>query len=87
MKEVPTVNSVSTYVEAARERSPVYRYVADNGEGVAKQEIEHVMVAGRRIGLSDAVTAEDRTLIKEAIEATTQSAKNLFWKRAANVDV
>ena len=78
MKEVPTVNPVSTYVEAARDRSPVYRYVADNGEGVAKQEIEHVRVAGRRIALSDAVTAEERTLVKEAIETTTASAKACF---------
>lgn len=56
----------------------MHRYVADNGEGVAKQEIEHVRVAGRRIALSDAVTAAERTLIKEAVEATTQSAKTCF---------
>jgi hypothetical protein len=78
IKWTATVNSASEYVQATRERSPVHRYVADNGESVAKQEIEHTRVAGHRIALSEAVTADERTLVKEAIRATTRSNKACF---------
>lgn len=56
----------------------MHRYVSDEGEGVSKQDIEHVTVAGRRVALADEVTAEERTLIKEAIRATTPSDKACF---------
>jgi hypothetical protein len=75
---MPLVNSASEYVEASRDRSPVHRYVADNGVGVAGEDIEHVMVAGRRVALSVDLTAEERTLVEKAMKATRASAKTCF---------
>jgi len=73
-----TLNPASEYVESSRDTSPLHRYVSDEGEGVSKQDIEHVTVAGRPIALADEVTAEERTLITEAIRATTPSEKACF---------
>lgn len=72
------VNLASEYVEASRETSPMHQYVADQGKGVTKQDIEHTVVAGRCVSLGDDVTAEDRTLIEEAIRATRPSDKACF---------
>ena len=72
------MNPASEYVESSRDISPLHRYVSDEGEGVSKQNIEHVTIAGRRVALADEVTSEERTLIKEAIRATAPSEKACF---------
>jgi len=78
VKEASTVNPASQYVEASRERSPIHRYVADNGVGVAKQDVEHVIVAGQEVALSTDLTAEERAFVEEAIQITPASAKICF---------
>lgn len=72
------MNPASEYVEASRESSPIHRYVSDNGQGVSKRDIEHVTVAGRQVAVSKDVTDQERTLIKEAIQATRPSEKACF---------
>jgi hypothetical protein len=72
------VNPASKYVETSQDSSPIHRYVSDHGEGVAKQDIEHVMIAGKQVALSDAVTGEERALITDAIQATTTPSKECF---------
>lgn len=72
------MNPASQYVEASRDRSPIHRYVADNGVGVANQDVEHVIVAGHEVALSTDLTAEERTFVKEAIQMTPASAKTCF---------
>jgi hypothetical protein len=54
------------------------RYVSDHGQGVSKQDIEHITIAGRRVALSEAVTDEERTLIEKAVQATTPSDQECF---------
>lgn len=56
----------------------MHRYVFDFGQGVSKQDIEHVIVAGRRVARSEDVCAEERPLIKEAVEATKPSDNACF---------
>jgi len=56
----------------------MHRYVSDCGQGVSKQDIKHVTIAGRRVALSEAVTDEERTLIEKAVQATMPSNKECF---------
>jgi len=72
------MNPASKYVSASREISPVHRFVADNGQGVAREHIGHVTIAGRQVSVSNDVTDDEYTLIKEAIEATRPSEKACF---------
>lgn len=72
------MNLASKYVKTSRENSPTHRFVADNGKGVARENIEHTTIAGRRVSISDHITNDEYTLIKEAIEATRPSQKSCF---------
>jgi len=56
----------------------MHRYVADEGDGVARTEIEHVTIAGRRVALGNDITAEDRALIKKAITETRPTGKACY---------
>lgn len=72
------MNPASEYVEASRDRSPVHRYVADHGQGVAKEDIEHRGIAGEQVAVSTDLTTDDRTLIKNAIQATKPAPRMCF---------
>jgi len=72
------MNPASKYVSASRENSPVHRFVADNGQGVAQEHIEQATIAGRQVSVSNDVTDDEYTLIEEAIEATRPSQKACF---------
>ena len=56
----------------------MHRYVADEGSGVAKSEIEHVTLAGRTVAIGKGITAEDRELIKKAITQTRPTEKACY---------
>lgn len=56
----------------------MHRYIADEGSGVARSEIEHGTVAGRPVALGNSITAEDVALIKNAITETRPTEKACY---------
>jgi hypothetical protein len=72
------MNRASKYVKQSQDSSPVHRYIADHGQGVPPDSIEHRTIGGREVSVADSITDDECTLIKEAIEATRPASKECF---------
>ena len=71
-----TINPAQNYAEGTN--SPVHDYVADHGRAISKSDLEHVSIVGHDITISKDVTADERALIENAIEATAPEAQACF---------
>lgn len=60
-------NPAHEYVTESRGVSPVHAYVAEQGNGVARSEIEHTTLTGRSVALAATVTAEERAMIADRV--------------------
>ncbi|QKY19663.1 hypothetical protein B4589_004435 [Halolamina sp. CBA1230] len=58
--------------------SPVHDYVADHGRAISKTDLEQASIAGHEVTLSKDVTADERALIENAIQATRPETKACF---------
>lgn len=71
------MNPVEEQVERLKNKSPPHEYVANNGQAV-QSELERVSIAGQQITLSAKITQNERSIIKEAIQATHLRRKECF---------
>ena len=71
------MNPAKEYVQARATNSPVHSYVADHGQ-VITSNLERDTIAGHRITLSEEITQAERSLIRDAIQATEPSMKECF---------
>lgn len=72
------VNPAVKHAEGLRDTSPMHRYILDEGQSVARHDIEHIEIAGRQVSVSSDVTDKERALIETAIQATRPSDKACY---------
>lgn len=70
------MNPAKNYAEGTN--SPVHDYVAEHGRAISKSDLEHVSIAGHEVTLSKDVTADERVLIENAIQATAPETQACF---------
>lgn len=71
------MNPVEQHIQNLKDISLPHEYVADNGKPV-QSELRRETIAGQQITLSASITPDERSLIKEAIQATQPSQKECF---------
>lgn len=64
-------------IRAIADNSPIHKYVADHGKSITSS-IECVSIAGRQVRLAENITTSERSLIREAVQATQPEDKECF---------
>lgn len=64
-------------IQANAESSPIHKYVADHGKPITSS-IERVSIAGRQVNLAENITPSERSLIRDAVQATQPEDKECY---------